>query len=345
MARRRSVGYHLFAAGDHGWHLDSFVARFHAERVNQLEIETAPELLLRGLVNLQVGQLDHAEADFARAAALMPSDDQVAFKAGEAYAMDGRFDQARAWFARLAGRTPFDLMDNNPLGWGDSARLRLLGGDVVGYRQFCREMVRVHGASTSPEDFLQAAEACVLAPGTLDAPAEVIRLAERARDLVVQAKDESLQASALSTLGAVYDRAGEPSRAEELYRQRCPADLTKRRWRSARRDWRSRSITWGVAMSAGVPGRDEPLGAGESRRHARNPREGPGRCPRTVRGGTSCSRFAKPKGSCSTTPSRPNPSPPERPCQPGPFRKRRGSHGKAVPEGSLDAHRIVLAGS
>ena len=66
MARRRSVGYHLFAAGDHLWHLTSFVARFHAERVNQLEIETAPELLLRGLVNLQVGQLDHAEADFAR---------------------------------------------------------------------------------------------------------------------------------------------------------------------------------------------------------------------------------------------------------------------------------------
>ena len=275
----------------------------------------------------------------------MPSDDQVAFKAGEAYAMDGRFDQARAWFARLAGRTPFDLMDNNPLGWGDSARLRLLGGDVVGYRQFCREMVRVHGASTSPEDFLQAAEACVLAPGTLDAPAEVIRLAERARDLVVQAKDESLQASALSTLGAVYDRAGEPSRAEELYRQalsRRPDEaqmaLGKARlaialYHLGRRDEARASL----AETNHWRGR-KPAARPKSTRGSRS-------VSSTVRGGTSCSRFAKPKGSCSTTPSRPNPSPPERPCQPGPFRKRRGSHGKAVPEGSLDAHRIVLAGS
>ncbi len=188
-------------------------------RMAGLGLETPGQFLLRGRIFARVGLFDQAEGDFARAAAMAGDDDGdgIAFQAGRALAEAGSFVRAGAWFARLDGRTPFGYLDPDSESWCAHAALRLLSGDDAGYRGLCREMASRFDRAQLPEA-LALARACVLAPGALDDPAAVVRLAERARDLADAGRDEAAKAVSRVVLAAAHDRAGDPAAAERIFR-------------------------------------------------------------------------------------------------------------------------------
>jgi serine/threonine protein kinase/tetratricopeptide (TPR) repeat protein len=121
------------------------------------------------------GKLPEAEAALSEAARQRPNSARIHSALGATYARLGQWGKAAAAFQRAVELSPNDRME-----WCAAAALRLRGGDVAGYRQACRELVKRFGRTDDPEAAAFIARACTLAPDALGTPGPVLALADRA---------------------------------------------------------------------------------------------------------------------------------------------------------------------
>jgi WD40 repeat protein len=136
------------------------------------------------------------EGAYARLLELRPADGYLWTGRGRYHAVRDRWDRAAADFARGIASAPPDSGE-----WFEHACLRLLVGDVAGYREFVREMWRREGRTDDPVVAFILARSCIVAPDPVVEPERAIRWAE-------QAVASERNAWNLHVLGAAYYRAG-----------------------------------------------------------------------------------------------------------------------------------------
>jgi tetratricopeptide (TPR) repeat protein len=181
------------------------------------------EHALRWLVHCRghatLGQLDLAEATFAKALQANPEDGQLLLGRGLYHAQFGRWREAAADFAAVFARQA----PASPRDWWVHAALRLQTGDADGYRRLCGEMIRRFGATTDPAAAYQVALTCSLSPDAVPDLKEVVRLAER------PAAADADKPWHLLSLGAAQYRLGQLAEAARLLRhaaEQPPTDRT-----------------------------------------------------------------------------------------------------------------------
>jgi tetratricopeptide (TPR) repeat protein len=126
------------------------------------------------------------------------------FHEGQTRAYVGQWVVAAAAFAKA-----FELAEPmRPLLWFEYAYLRLQVGDREGYRKLCRRMHERFGRSGKQWGSILLAHTCVLAPGALDDPSQVVALAEQRLARTGPEDRWSLQVA-----GLAYYRAGKYEKA------------------------------------------------------------------------------------------------------------------------------------
>jgi tetratricopeptide (TPR) repeat protein len=104
---------------------------------------------------------------------ILNADDYI--KVGRARAQQGHWVVAADYFAKA-----FELAEPTlPRFWFEHAYLRLQVGDYEGYRKLCRRMRERHDQSNKQWAGILLAHTCVLAPGALGDPSQVVALAEQ----------------------------------------------------------------------------------------------------------------------------------------------------------------------
>ncbi len=104
---------------------------------------------------------------------ILNADDYI--KVGRSRAQQGHWVVAAANYAKA-----FELAEPaRPLFWFEHAYLRLQVGDHEGYRKLCRRMCERYDQSNKQWGSILVAHTCVLAPGALDDPSQVVVLAEQ----------------------------------------------------------------------------------------------------------------------------------------------------------------------
>jgi WD40 repeat protein/Flp pilus assembly protein TadD len=170
------------------WHLDRLIAAAPDEWALYSR---------RARAHVAMGEWEQAAADYAKAGDLGADDWQVWVDRGLAEAELGRWEAAAAAYARAV-----DLGATSDRVLSQHALLRLVVGDTQGYRQACATMVERFGRTGNRKTANNVAWVCCYAPGAVDDPAPVVRLAEE-----VAARHPKKYAT-LNTLGAVLYRAG-----------------------------------------------------------------------------------------------------------------------------------------
>jgi tetratricopeptide (TPR) repeat protein len=141
-------------------------------------------------------ELARWEGAYSRLLELRPADGHLWTGRGRYHALRKRWDRAAADFARGIASAPPDSQEGF-----EHAALRLLVGDIAGYREFVREMGRREGRTDDPIVAFILARSCILARDSVVAHEQVIRWAE-------QAVASERNAWYLHVLGAAYYRAG-----------------------------------------------------------------------------------------------------------------------------------------
>jgi WD40 repeat protein/serine/threonine protein kinase/tetratricopeptide (TPR) repeat protein len=167
---------------------------------------------LRGRVHAQLGLQDKAEADYARAQQLGPTDSDFFTHWGHEHAWKNQWHQAAADFAQALALGDPDARVGVAL-----ALARLQDSDLLGYRQACAEMLQRLGKNDHKNVVYRVVFTCSLLPDTLDNPSLAVALAEKTwaanRDpLDPKAKDEG---DMLTMLGMALYRAGRFQEATE----------------------------------------------------------------------------------------------------------------------------------
>ncbi len=104
---------------------------------------------------------------------ILRADDHI--QVGRVHAQQENWVVAAGHFAKA-----FELEEpERPLFWFEHAYLRLQVGDHEGYQKLCRRMHERHHQSKKQWASILVAHTCVLAPGALDDPSEVVALAEQ----------------------------------------------------------------------------------------------------------------------------------------------------------------------
>jgi WD40 repeat protein/serine/threonine protein kinase/tetratricopeptide (TPR) repeat protein len=178
----------------------------------QQNLRLAPEMIY-------LGRLDLSEAFFGRATALAQDPTCVALLAGLNYSRCDEWSLVAAWFARVDDRRLAAYFGQSETHWKNHTTARLMAGDLEGYRRACKEMAAIFGETTVPSDAEVLARTCILGPDALGDAARVVRLAERAQKLAEERGRKDLIPQGLYDLGAAHDLAGDPGRAESLYRE------------------------------------------------------------------------------------------------------------------------------
>jgi tetratricopeptide (TPR) repeat protein len=144
------------------------------------------------------------DAALARLLELRPGDGHLWTGRGRYHAIRDRWDRAAADFARGIASAPPDSEERF-----EHACLRLLVGDVAGYREFVREMGRREGRTDDPLVAFILARSCILTPDPVVATEQAIRWAEQA---VASGRNPWY----LHVLGAAHYRAGHYDEAIRL---------------------------------------------------------------------------------------------------------------------------------
>jgi len=157
---------------------------------------------------------ERARHEALRAEAQREVDPDLWNKRGTACAVQGRWQQAAADFARA-----FELqLPEDPLLWQAHAILRLQVGDAKGYQQICTRMVERFGQNNANEFVRLLPAICVLAPNALDDAARVLELAKRR-----EAKDNP-SFYVYHVLGLAYYRVGQYEKAVAAFDKGLPLD-------------------------------------------------------------------------------------------------------------------------
>jgi hypothetical protein len=151
---------------------------------------------------LNAGQLHLAAEEYATAEALGDDGPGPRFYRGEAYARQARWVEAEAQLLRAMDWPDAPLLTVASAG-GNLALLRLHRGDEAGYRQVCGSLLQRCGPSKEPWVQRRVISACVLAPGAVERPADLVALAERH-----MASPAVSRGDALGLLGCALYRAG-----------------------------------------------------------------------------------------------------------------------------------------
>jgi WD40 repeat protein/tetratricopeptide (TPR) repeat protein len=141
-------------------------------------------------------ELARWEAAYSKLLELRPADGPLWTGRGRYHALRDRWDRAAADFARGIDSAPPDSQEGF-----EHAALRLLVGDIAGYREFVREMGRREGRTDDPAVAFVLARTCVLVPDPGIEPEQAICWAE-------QAVASERNAWYLHVLGAAHYRAG-----------------------------------------------------------------------------------------------------------------------------------------
>jgi tetratricopeptide (TPR) repeat protein len=138
---------------------------------------------------------------------------------GEAHARLGHWSQAAADYARVLEQQP-----HNPVLWFENACLQCQLEDNPGYQKLCSRMDERFGRSKAIDDAVFLAHGCVLAPGALGDPAEVVKRAKQR--LALTAPPNPHNAFSVHVLGLAYYRAGQYGEAAEcLSKDPGPQDV------------------------------------------------------------------------------------------------------------------------
>jgi len=143
---------------------------------------------------LELARWDRA---YARLLELRPDDGQLWCVRGRYYALRGRWDRAAADFARGMPSAPSDSEE-----WFEHACLRLIVGDVEGYRTVVREMRRRKAQNNNPFMAFVLARTCGQVSDLVMEPEQVVRWAE-------DAVASGLNAWHLHVLGLAHYRASQ----------------------------------------------------------------------------------------------------------------------------------------
>jgi tetratricopeptide (TPR) repeat protein len=130
---------------------------------------------LRGRVQIERGAWDRAQADYAQARALGPTDSDFFTDWGHRFAWRDQWDRAAADFAEARTKGDNDARTGVAL-----ALARLQQGDVSGYRQACADLLQRLDKDDHPHVVERSAWVSVLRPDTFDDWAPVLDLFEKA---------------------------------------------------------------------------------------------------------------------------------------------------------------------
>ncbi len=234
MARRRAVTRHLEVAFRFREKFGIKAARLvreHLDHAARIGLEWASEFLTRAEILLDLGLIEQADDDLARAVALAPRDETILGRAVILLATHGQFRRAAHWLTRLSIRTPAAFHEY----WGGIkwALSLVLVGDHARYRQFSEELLRSLDSRSDKEYQVAMAYFTALEPIPADQAETRVRIARRALAHLTAAGDMSWRRTrALFALGAALVRAGAPDQAEPPFREviaREPEEMNRAR--------------------------------------------------------------------------------------------------------------------
>jgi WD40 repeat protein/serine/threonine protein kinase/tetratricopeptide (TPR) repeat protein len=160
----------------------------------------------RGLVHGERREWEMAIADYSRAIALNGDYWKIPFRRGAAHAELGHWVQAVADFAKSS-----ELERRNDQSLCRQALAQLGAGDLGGYRKTCTALMNRFGQTDDGDTANSVAWTCALVPATVDDPAQLVRLAEKAL------ASDPRQYNYLNTLAAVLCRTGKYEAAVERF--------------------------------------------------------------------------------------------------------------------------------
>jgi tetratricopeptide (TPR) repeat protein/WD40 repeat protein/serine/threonine protein kinase len=215
---------------DRSLHLDRGRAYAHLGRWDDAgaDFARALELLLpispeRSRIHAELARWPRA---FTKTASLRPKDARLWIDQGLFYAERGLWDDAAAGIAKGFALDP----PKSAIQWLSQATLRLLAGDMEGYRKACGRMLKFSDVSTA----FETARACSLAPKAIADPLQVVQLAEK----VVAARPRV--AWHLHVLGRAHYRAGQFDQAIRRLHESLEVNPT----------WNARALDWLVLAMA-----------------------------------------------------------------------------------------------
>jgi superkiller protein 3 len=205
--------------------LDQAIAAYRKALVLEPDRTAAHNNL--GIVLRQQGKLDEAIAAYSKVIELEPDNLAARTSRGAVYAALGQWEKAAADLTpAVRAQAPSEV-------WVEVACLRLLRGDVAGYRQLCRQTAPHADKSKNPYLAHVASRTCMLSPeGPIAAP-RAVKWAE-------QAVAAGKSAWHLHALGRAHYRAGQLEQAV----RRCRESLR------AEPDWPGRMLNWLVLAMA-----------------------------------------------------------------------------------------------
>jgi serine/threonine protein kinase/WD40 repeat protein/Flp pilus assembly protein TadD len=160
---------------------------------------------------------DDAVAAFAEAIRLEPTDPELWRGRADCLLALRRWRDAVADLNRALTLGP----PADPAIWYTHAAVLLRVGDVAGYRKLCERMHGLFGAGTKFDDVFILAHTCVLGPGALGDPVEVVRLAELRLKTTTAAVHQSWSRH---VVGNAYFRAGQHQKAINFLEPAIDAD-------------------------------------------------------------------------------------------------------------------------
>jgi hypothetical protein len=168
----QSGGLQQTAAWDAARHLGALTETAETDQ------ERAGLLQRRAWLLLNAGEMDLALEDLAAAQGLGLDGAGFRFYRGEVYHRMGRGIEAEAEFAR-AFAWPDALAGPVASAGANLAVLRVNRGDEAGYRRFCGDLLKRCGQAKDPVARERTLWVCLLAPGAVERPEDLVALAER----------------------------------------------------------------------------------------------------------------------------------------------------------------------
>jgi WD40 repeat protein/tetratricopeptide (TPR) repeat protein/serine/threonine protein kinase len=196
----------LKRARDHVSHRAWHQALAEFNEVVRLRTDEAQVWRERGRVLAELSRWELAAADYARAIELAPAGSaerqaiykelaqrpRVLIPVVDLRPADGGLRKARAnyygqqllWDEAAVDYSRAQELLRKPEWelWGPAASLRLLAGDLAGYRKICRHLLDLPGTDRDPFQASWVARVCVLAPGAVPDWKRVVRLAQQGAD-------------------------------------------------------------------------------------------------------------------------------------------------------------------
>ena len=117
-----------------------------------------------------------AEADYAKAFELRPTEAAFRYERGRMYAKEGKWDKLAADFdAALKLKEP-----DGEAGWVDIMMMLAAAGDRDVFRRAADHMFALYGGSENLDELQQTAECCLMLPDACSDPKGCLRAAEKA---------------------------------------------------------------------------------------------------------------------------------------------------------------------